>query len=370
MSNGDRLWLFETDSSWSAEVPGRPRGDSTARWCQEAVPRLIASGKGRAPTPAVVVAHVEATGPCAPKGRAKALLDALHDGRRSGPWYGALGAVAPLPGDEPRFVTGLAVEVRPAGAAERVRYGIGRELRVRGDAMAVVDVPIAAPNDIAGDPGESARIAIARRAFVEALAAAWGGRSIGLPASSEVGVVVRHRPGRDEDNTWDTWISAVAATSAWSRDAWRGDGPLSNMTICSIASVSDPGLACQVRYEIYRAAHPSTRGGEHSLVTPRSAPRGQLAAAGGQVKQVGALEELVTLENFRNALARGGVIVITDTASPTKAHRPSCPHVTSARFTQKVVTGNRKNGRYFWAPTLGAAQAGRAARPCSVCSPS
>jgi hypothetical protein len=45
-------------------------------------------------------------------GRAKALLDALHDDRKSGPFHADLGADAPLADDTPEHVCGLAVEVR------------------------------------------------------------------------------------------------------------------------------------------------------------------------------------------------------------------------------------------------------------------
>src|SRR3954453_9043577 len=123
-------WCFDTQPAWHLTVAGRPQGDSTVFGCQQAVPQIVAAGIPPAPTPAVVVARVSSFAPSGPKGRAKALLDALHDGRLSGPWYRDFGAPAPLPGDEPRYVRGLAVEMRRAEEAESVEYMIGSNLRV------------------------------------------------------------------------------------------------------------------------------------------------------------------------------------------------------------------------------------------------
>lgn len=362
----DSDWLFATDSSWRARLTGRPRGDSTAAWTEVAIPQIVAEWPGRAVTPAIVVVHVEAAGNASPQTHAKALLDALHDDCRSGPWYREFGVAAPLPGDDPHLVAGLAIEVRHVGSKERVTYSAGQTLRVRGTPLATIDVPVAAPNDIAGDKRESAKIALARTAFVEAVADAWrraGHRPLEV---DRLGLVVRHRPSRDEDNTWATWISALKASSTWSVDAWGGIRPLGAGRIGSIASVSDPSLPCQVRYEIYEHAERDDPGLPVVLAAPTrsGSARGQAAARPAS----GSPDELLTVHDYRAAIGRGGFIVITDSANPTKAHRPSCPHVTLERVTKKVVENGRRNGRYYWVATEHEAKAKYKARLCPVCN--
>lgn len=353
-------WLFSTEPHWSARISGRPRGDSTAAWCAKAVPEIVRQGRGSAPTPAVVVARVGVHAVCAPKGRAKALLDALHDGRRSGPWYSELGAPAPLPGDDPGFVIGLAVEVREA-EDEYVHYSLGRELGVKGPRLSdPIEVPLPAPNDVAADASERQRIARKQIAYARGVVEAWSARPRGaLSRERAVGVVIRHRPGRDEDNTWETWLAALTGSARWSREAWPAAAPLASAQITSVASVADPALRCEVRYELYDAGParaPSSRTSRPRRSALDDAPDGELVP-------------LTTLPEFTAALSRPGVVVITDTANPTRAHRPSCSFVTTQNFAVKVLKNGSRTGRYYWAPRLRTARTELGAAPCSFCQP-
>jgi len=58
--------------------------------------------------------------------------------------------------------------------------------------------------------------------------------------------------------------------------------------------------------------------------------------------------EIRTLEEFRGVTAqRVGVVVVSDTATGTKAHHGDCRHVTEENFTAKVIDGRSKNGHYY-----------------------
>ncbi|MCC7140230.1 MAG: hypothetical protein IT460_17555 [Planctomycetes bacterium] len=246
-------WLFDTHSGWTATVPSAPKFETYRQYFEVAVPEIARLRRGAARTPCVVVARVTArpvagrSQPGGPKDRAKGLMDALHDDRRNGPKYRDLGAVPPLPDDHGEYVHGLAVEVQ-AGASDSVEYRLGPSLQVAGKHLFVLDVSVPAPNDIA----ESAALVAPRRAFVEDLVRRCDRRAAAACASKARAVVVRHRPQRDEDNTWATWISALTGGSVWSREAWGPEGsPLAGWSPMAIASVADPTLPCEVRYEVY-----------------------------------------------------------------------------------------------------------------------
>lgn len=246
-------WTFDTDSPWVAMVPAAPNFETCRQYFEVAVPAIAAQQLGRARTPAAVVARVTARPapgrmlPGGPRDRAKGLMDALHDDRTNGPKYASLGATAPLPGDDPAHVRALAVEVR-AGTTDAVEYRIGNQLLIAGELLHATDVCVPAPNDI----DDTARLVAQRKAFVEDLVR----RCDHGEAKSCVGraraLVVRHRPQRDEDNTWATWISALTGGGAWSRALWPSPGsPFSGWSPMAVASIADANLPCQVRYEIY-----------------------------------------------------------------------------------------------------------------------
>jgi hypothetical protein len=72
---------------------------------------------------------------------------------------------------------------------------------------------------------------------------------------------------------------------------------------------------------------------------------------------------LTTEKEWDDVQGGSGVIVISDTAGPTKYHAPACEHVTFEHFTTKVLRGDAPaNGRYWWAPDPQEAEAGGARR--------
>ena len=61
-----------------------------------------------------------------------------------------------------------------------------------------------------------------------------------------------------------------------------------------------------------------------------------------------ASHEIRTVEEFRGVTARPvGIVVVSDTATGTKAHRPDCRYVTEENFTAKVIDGGGRNGHYY-----------------------
>jgi hypothetical protein len=247
-------WFFDTTSPWTAIVPAAPKFETYRQYFEIAVPEIARARKGPARTPCVVVARVTArpaqgrSTPGGPKDRAKGLMDALHDDRTNGPKYRDLGARAPLPDDHGESVHGLAVEVH-AGMPDSVEYRLGRVLQIVGRLlMDPIDVCVPAPNDI----DESARLVTPRRAYVADLVARCDRRGAEGCVQHARALVVRHRPQRDEDNTWATWISALTGGSAWSKEAWGSSpSPFSGWWPRAIASVADSSLPCEVRYEVY-----------------------------------------------------------------------------------------------------------------------
>lgn len=244
-------WRFWIDDPWTAAVPAAPSEDHRTAFFEAAVPALAASGRPTATGPLIVVGHISAAGrlPGGPAGRAKAFLDSLHDDRKSGPKYGGFRVPAPLPDDTPQHVRGLALEVRPG--PPQTRYLIGDHLRATGQLLVTVPVHCAAPNDIAGTPGERARIAAARRAFGAAARAAFAQHS--LPDMAEISaVVVRHHAQRDEDNTWHTWMAAICGVSPrTSVPHWADRAPLAGWRPTAIASIADTTINSPVRYELW-----------------------------------------------------------------------------------------------------------------------
>jgi hypothetical protein len=82
------------------------------------------------------------------------------------------------------------------------------------------------------------------------------------------------------------------------------------------------------------------------------------------------VQEVIDLGRFRELVVAGeGFLVITDTAGEdAKAHDLTCDAVNEANFTQKVLS-DRRNGAYYWVPTLEVADVALGARPCRQCRP-
>lgn len=217
-----------------------------------AVPQLASVG-GEVPSAArVVVCHV--TAPArngrsgGPVGRAKGLLDALHDNRRHGPFYRDLGVSPPLVNDDPAHVGVLAVEV--AAGHPRTQYMIGTELCVDGQLIASVPVHAAAPNDIAGSPDETSRISAARLLYGKAVREGFVRHAAPLRERPSA-VVIRHWSRRDADNTWRTWIHAICGASATDQEHWAANAPLAGWRPAAIASLLDTGIDTPVLYELW-----------------------------------------------------------------------------------------------------------------------
>jgi hypothetical protein len=64
------------------------------------------------------------------------------------------------------------------------------------------------------------------------------------------------------------------------------------------------------------------------------------------------------------------MIVITDTATGTKSHRPECMWVDEQHFVRKVLDNGGRNGRYYAVDSAEEARSSFAAVPCGICSPS
>lgn len=59
------------------------------------------------------------------------------------------------------------------------------------------------------------------------------------------------------------------------------------------------------------------------------------------------MRRLLTREDFDDALASGSAIVVSDSATGNRIHRPPCPWVKASYFEAKVVIGRGKNGAYY-----------------------
>jgi hypothetical protein len=247
-------WHFDAVAAVTADVPAAPVFDRYQAYFDLAIP-LLAQADLSPPRPTLIVARVTApvaTGrklPAGPRDRAKALMDALHDQRRKPPFYAERDQHAPLQDDNAHFVRGLAVEVRP-GPLPRTEYRLGSDLVVTGRPLAQVDVDATAPNDIWVSPASRERIEIERTAFAAACTAAWPEPDPARLATASA-LVVRHHPGRDEDNTWSNWIGAITGRPQWSRAHWPIPPPLAAWRPTAIASVSDPHLPCATRFEVF-----------------------------------------------------------------------------------------------------------------------
>jgi hypothetical protein len=78
------------------------------------------------------------------------------------------------------------------------------------------------------------------------------------------------------------------------------------------------------------------------------------------------VKELLTREDYFAAVTGGeGVIVIVDKPKRTRtAHPLACPTLDAARFMEKVVVNERKNGSYWLAGSFPQARRELDAQPC------
>src|SRR5205807_17696 len=111
---GWRFTVADPDP-WRGSVGAVPVEQNESAFIQVAVPQLALVNAAVPSGASVVVGHVTALAgngtPGGPVGRAKGLLDALHDNRRFGPFYCDLGVSPPLVDDDPAHVELLAIEV-------------------------------------------------------------------------------------------------------------------------------------------------------------------------------------------------------------------------------------------------------------------
>lgn len=247
-------WRFSiSGEAWRRTIDAAPTEETKRAFWAEAVPRLAVTDRPLPPRPCVVVSRVNGLSrrgnpPAGPLGRAKGLLDALHDDRKTGPWYRDMGGRGPLIDDHPLHVRGLAVEVR--AGEPRTDSLLGSNLQVAGELLASAPVSEQAPNDIAGTAGEKSKIAMGRAAFAAAVK-----RSLaplkGLTDKTPAALVIRHRPQRDEDNTWATWIAAVCGARDQRETHWAYGAPLAGWAPTAIASVADRELESPVVIELW-----------------------------------------------------------------------------------------------------------------------
>jgi hypothetical protein len=250
-------WRFTvTDSDpWTGIVDAVPVELKESLFIEAAIPQL-AEVAGEVPAAArVVVGHVTAPGrngpPGGPVGRAKGLLDALHDHRRHGPFYRDLGMSSPLVNDDPAHVQVLAIEV--IVGHPQTQYEIGTGLSINGQLVARVPVPFPAPNDIAGTPSEIVKILAARLQYGEAVRVGFA-QHTALPIQHPDAVVIRHRPQRDADNTWRTWINAICAPHRIDAGHWAVGAPLAGWRPTAVASVADVSIDTPVIYELWSSS--------------------------------------------------------------------------------------------------------------------
>ena len=77
--------------------------------------------------------------------------------------------------------------------------------------------------------------------------------------------------------------------------------------------------------------------------------------------------ELLDREAFLNAVREGRMIVITDSATGNKLHRPECVWVDEQHFVRKVLDNGKRNGRYYAVDSAEDARSSFAAVACHVC---
>ena len=80
------------------------------------------------------------------------------------------------------------------------------------------------------------------------------------------------------------------------------------------------------------------------------------------------IEKIVTLESLA-AIQQGnsGYIVVTETASPSVVHKPSCPQVSARHFKTKVIDNASKSGNYFWVIDAELGRKAFRASECLIC---
>jgi hypothetical protein len=70
---------------------------------------------------------------------------------------------------------------------------------------------------------------------------------------------MRHRPQRDADNTWRTWINAMCSGGGTDQEHWAAGAPLAGWRPAAIASVLDTCIDTLVLYELRHSVGPLHR---------------------------------------------------------------------------------------------------------------
>lgn len=64
-------------------------------------------------------------------------------------------------------------------------------------------------------------------------------------------LVIRHRPQRDADNTWHTWIAAPCGADRVSQGHRTSGAPLAGRRPAAAASMADTRINAPVLYELW-----------------------------------------------------------------------------------------------------------------------
>jgi hypothetical protein len=121
----------------------------------------------------------------------------------------------------------------------------------------------------------------------------------------------------------------------------------------------DPALGHEVELGIWwrlAVAQPPVRHDERAPLAALDPPDttldvGRVARAGDALPT-----RLTSIEAFRDAVRRRGVIVNKDVATGTKIHHPGCRWIREESFNTKVIHGGGRNGSYWWAHDVSTAE--------------
>jgi hypothetical protein len=201
----------------------------------------------------------------------------------------------------------------------------------------------------------------------------------------EVQIVFRVGPGRNWINLWKPAIDAldpILGRTDPQRAFHPRDDRIIRLALHRVVDVSaEYAVELGVWWRLAPVQAPSTSG--------RAARPGATAESQSRLSQVNeavtqhdrkefgmnqhvGAEELAkrldTLEEFREALRRPGVIVITDASTGTKIHSRTCTYLKEEWFERKVIRGRGRTGRYWWVREARTAQERfpRAVR-CAAC---
>ncbi len=130
-------------------------------------------------------------------------------------------------------------------------YALAADLQVDGEMLATFDVDVEAPNDIAASTSEHV-VRLQRAAtFCAAVVAGWSRETCSVDRAAASALIIHHLPGRDEDNTWETWSVALCGVRNMKPQHWAARAPLAGWKPMSLATICDSTLDVPVRYEIW-----------------------------------------------------------------------------------------------------------------------